>query len=240
MIVIMNKEQTRNLAIVIISIVLIGGGIFYYQKQNKSTDLAVKPPSNESESDQITNQTTSSSLGQKSAVNTSSKGSTTINKVENIAKFNLAMDGARKSFLARDYDRSIVYYNEALLYNDKADTAYSGLFIVYSAQNNIDKARIALENAIKLNPRFTEYWIEKLVILDEKTTLSYADLKRIYQEGLAKVDPATKINLVTSFARISENNGEKDEAMALWGYAIEIYSQNKLIYQAEIDRLQNY
>ncbi len=228
----MTQDQ-RNILIAVLAIILIAGGVYYYKNQ-PSADLVVEIP--------LSTPTTKSNEEQKTPVNTSPKDNTAISTVDNTAKFNtarfnLTMSNAQKAFVAGDYDKAIAFYNEALLY-DQTDTPYSGLFWTYNAQNNIDKARVALESAIKINPRFTEYWIAKLTLLDEKTTLSFTDLKRIYQEGLIKVDPATKINLVTIFAGIAEKNGEKSEAIALWQYAIELYPQNKLIYQGEIDRIK--
>jgi hypothetical protein len=44
--------------------------------------------------------------------------------------------------------------------------------------------------------------------------------------------------LITNFARIAENNGEKAEAILIWNKAIETLPQNQSIYQAEIDRLK--
>ena len=146
------------------------------------------------------------------------------------------MDNARAAFGKGEYDKSISFYNEALSYY-KGDEPYSGLFLAYSAQNNAEQARIAIEVAIKLNPLFVEHWKSKLSLLDEKTNVSFADLKKIYQEGILKVDPRTKVNLVVYFAAMAERNGEKAEAIALWEYAKELYPPNTLIYQAQIDRL---
>ena len=163
-----------------------------------------------------------------------------ISQSANKDSYNFAMDNARNAFNKGEYDRAVFYYNEALPYSsDKdRDTIYSGLFIVYSTQNNIDKAITALDTAISLNPLFTEYWKSKLSFLDEKTSVSFLDLKKIYEEGLEKTDPSTKINLVTYFATIAENNKENEKAIELWEYAIELYPQNTEIYQAEIDSLK--
>lgn len=235
----MNREQTKNLIISIVAITLIIGGIFYYQKKNrqavlpKDTDTAVKGediiPTPEPEP-------TKEELLQKkvdSANTEELKAQEAVKK----AKWNTAMGNARTAFGKGEYDKAIIFYNEALSYY-KTDTGYSGLSVVYGAQNNIDQARIAIESAIKLNPLFTEYWISKLSLLDDKTNVSYQDLQKIYNEGLTKVDPKTKINLVTYFAGVAEKNWQKDDAISLWEYAKNLYPQNSSIYQAEIDRLR--
>ena len=234
----MNQEQTKNIAIIIIVIILIAGGV-YYGKNRANKEVLVDevveqeviseenttpaPLTKEEEAQNQANQANSEELKAQEAVKK--------------AKWNTAMTNARTAFGKGEYDASIAYYNEALSYY-KTDTGYSGLFVVYSVQNNIDKAKIAIDFAIKLNPLVTEYWNSKLTFLDEKTAVSFADLKRIYEEGLIKVDVRTKINLVTSFARIAENNKENTEAIALWGYAKTVYPANASVYQQEIDRLK--
>jgi tetratricopeptide (TPR) repeat protein len=234
----MTKEQ-KNL-IVVIAVVLIAGGIFYYQKQKQAIvpeDLndtitpegenAVITPEPEPTAEEI--------LQQK--VNSANSAELKAQEAAKRQKWNLAMNNATGAFGRGEYDRAVAFYNEALSYY-KTDTAYSGLFVVYSAQNNIEGGRVAIEAAIALNPGFAEYWNSKLTLLDEKTNLSFADLKKVYTEGLMKVGVATKINLVTHFARIAETNREYKDAISLWEYAKNLYPENTLIYQAEIDRLQ--
>jgi tetratricopeptide (TPR) repeat protein len=154
----------------------------------------------------------------------------------NTEQYNRAIKNGSMLFGKGEYEKAIIAYDEALKYGKK-DTAYSGLFMTYSAQNNIEKARVALDNAISINPSYTDYWVWKLQLLDEKTDVSFVDLKKIYQDGLSKVDIRTKINLVTNFARMAENNYQKDEAISLWEYAEQLYPNNKDVYQTEIDRL---
>jgi len=155
---------------------------------------------------------------------------------QNIEKWDTAMNNAHKSFGAGDYAQAVSFFQEALTYNNR-DEPYSGLSFSYGAQGNWVKAREAIDSAISLNPLNTEYWNWKMTLLDEKTSASWADLKKVYNEALPKVDPKTKVNLVVYFAAMAEKNGEKTEAIALWEYAIELYPQNTLIYQGEIDRL---
>ncbi len=154
----------------------------------------------------------------------------------NKAKFNTALSNGSNAFNQKDYTKAINYFNEALGYN-KSDVVYVRLFSAYSAQGDWTKALEMINQAIAVNPAYTDYWIYKMVALDEKTTASFAALKAVYDQGITKVDPKTKINLITNFARTAENNGEKGDAIASWTKAIEVYPQNKTIYQTEIDRL---
>ena len=154
------------------------------------------------------------------------------------AKFNAAMDRARAAFLKKDYAKSIASYQEALTYR-KTDTPYSGLFVVYGAQGEWAKALEALDAALKINSFFDGYWKSKIEVLSEQTSAGFADLLKVYNEGMLKVDPRYKVNLVTFFAGIAEKYGQKDKAVSLWQEAIKLYPQNTSSYQAEIERLQN-
>lgn len=239
----MIREQTKNLIISIVAIALIIGGIFYYQKKNRQ---AVAPNNTDKNlNTTIVEENTISTLEPEPTkeellqqkVDSANAEELKVQETVKKAKWNTAMSNARIAFGRGEYDKAIVFYNEALSYY-KTDTGYSGLFVVYGAQNNIDQARVAIESAIKLNPLFTEYWISKLSLLDDKTNVSYQDLQKIYSEGLLKVDVKTKINLVTYFAGIAERNGQKGDAISIWEYAKNLYPQNSSVYQGEIDRLQ--
>jgi tetratricopeptide (TPR) repeat protein len=202
------------------------GGVFYY--------LKTKPPV---VLDTNTTEENIENLEEK-ALNPDPKEVTVKkNEEENKNKFNTAIKDARTAFGKEDYETAINKYNLALTYKN-SDIAYIGLFTIYGAQNDWIKAQAAIDNAIKINPSYTDYWNSKLDMLSEKIGYSFQSLKEIYTQGLSKVDGRTKINLVTHFARIAENNNEKEEAIKLWQYAIEIYPQNKDIYQKEIDALK--
>lgn len=218
------EKQTRYIIISLIVLVLIVGGVFYFQKKYKSAILEKSNTEIPTNNDNLDAQTQGSTQGMTAS--------------DPNGDFNKAMKNAQIAFGKGEYDKSITYYNEALSYI-KTDKVYSGLFLVYSAQNNIDKARIVIDSAIKLNPSYVDYWKWKLSLLDEKTEVSFLDLKGIYEEGLLKVDAKTKINLITHFAGIAERNSQKTEAVAIWEYAKQVNPTKKAVYQTEIDRLVN-
>lgn len=152
-------------------------------------------------------------------------------------QFDAAMANASKAFVQGNYSTALKYYNEALSYK-KSDLVYAGMFNVYSAQKDWLKAEETINKALALDATYTEYWKWKLILLDEKTDATFAELKKIYAEGLTKGNPKNKINLVTYFAGIAESNNEKTEAVALWEEAIRLNPVKESIYQAEIDRLK--
>lgn len=153
------------------------------------------------------------------------------------APFNAAMNAARKAFGQKDYASSLKYYQEALSYRN-SDTVFAGMYTVFTAQQDWKRAAAAVDGAIAANPLFVDYWKWKIGLMDERTAASYADLKKVYEEGLGKVDAKYKVNLVTYFAGVSESNLEKAEAVKLWQYAETVYPQNNAVYQAEIARIQ--
>ncbi len=233
----MDQKKINYLIIGAVVIFLLILGVYYYQNIKIST---------QTEQTSITTPTPPPQGGEKSSppseggvlAPSEGGGNPKLSTAEIKAKFNTAMDNARTAFRNKDYPQAIIYYKQALTYQ-KVDTPYSGLFVVYGAQKEWAKALEALDSALKINPLFVDYWKSKIEVLSEQTSASFQDLKNVYNEGLLKVDPARKIDLITFFAQIAENIGQKDEAINLWGYAKEVYPDNALIYQAEIERLQN-
>jgi tetratricopeptide (TPR) repeat protein len=220
-----NKKYTIITLLSLIALLIVLAGIFYFM-QNKKEKI----------SDDI-------EINKEEGLDDSLKGGDTkTNDVVvddvNKDKFNLAIKNAREASLKKDYVKTVEYYTEALKYKN-SDIAYAGLYSTYLIEGNLDKAKDALDTAIKLNPTYTEYYQWKLDFLNEKMGSSFAELKEFYNKSLSVVDARTKINMITYFARMAENKGEKTEALNLWKKASEVYPDNKDIYQAEIDRLSN-
>lgn len=232
----MNKKYI-NLGIIGLMVVILAIAGFMDYKKGIDEDIENIDLSNTSET--VDNsvapvENTDTSTTPTSSVGTSKSAVEVVDT--NKAKFNTALSNGSNAFNQKDYTKAISYFNEALGYN-KSDVVYVRLFSAYSAQGNWTKALEMINQAISVNPVYTDYWIYKMVAMDEKTSATFGELKTVYNDGLNKVDPKTKINLLTNFARIAENNGEKGEAISVWTKAIEVYPQNKAIYQAEIDRL---
>lgn len=243
----MTPEQ-RNLLIAVVAIMLIAGGIFYYSRSrplpglpldngeekgggtidDSGEEISTPPPQAETpqEGNESGEKITPDSATAKSAPNLKEK-------------FDTAMANASFAFLRGDYALALKHYNDALAIK-KSDVVYSGMFHVYTAQKDWLKAGEAVDGALALNSKYTEYWKWKLTLLDERTSATYTELNQIYQDGLVKSDPRTKINLVTHFANVAESNGERAEAIALWEYAKELKPEKASIYQDEIDRVRGY
>lgn len=159
-----------------------------------------------------------------------------LEKISDQEKFNIALKNGSDYFIKGDYNKSINYYKEALNYNN-SDVVHIKLYYAYNALGNETQALNSLDEAIRINPKYTDYWNSKISFLDQNLNKDFSDLKKVYQQGINSVDSRTKINLVTYFARISENKGQNQESIDLWKKAIELNPALKDIYQAEIDRL---
>lgn len=154
-------------------------------------------------------------------------------------KFNKAMYNAQIAFGQKDYAKSIASYEEALTYSE-SDKAYSGLYTVYSAQQNWEKVLESLDKAIAINPLNADYWIWKLFVLDEQfKNIRFGDLSMIYDEAMNKIDPRLRNNLTINFARIAESNKQINKAISLWQKAKELSPDQAQIYEDEIKRLRN-
>ncbi len=221
----MTQENKNSLTIIFVLIVV--AGLFIILNKNKNPEIVSSP-----DEESIT-QGEEGLNEEKSPEGISAE----INIDQDLqVKFNKALSNGSIAFSGGDYNKAINYFKEALSYRN-ADAAHIRLFYAYSASNQIDKATSSIESAIKLNSSLTEYWTTKLVFLDEKTEISFSDLKKIYEEGLTKVDSRTKVNLVTTFAVISEKNHQDAEAIAGWAHAKILNPDGIASYQAEIDRL---
>ncbi len=234
----LNKDQIINIVLMALAAIVFVVLVVYFYKDITKDKTEVEEENMEvpvsTENTTIPPTIESTTTPNTPATPTTPAPTTT--SAENKAKFSTAMANASKAFNKGEYPKAIDYYNEALKYM-KTDTAYSGLFNTYGAQGDWVKAKTALDAAITINPLFTDYWTSKLTMMDEKTDATFASLKKVYTEGLTKVDGKTKINLVTHFARIAEANGEDNEAVALFTYAKQVHPANASVYDQEISRI---
>lgn len=225
----MKKEHVKN-SLFALAAILVIFSIAYFVRMNKKDTALEEQISPEVQNEALEPETESQTKSPEAPVSDIS--------IKTNPELSALLEKGNKAFYAKDYTGAIKYYNDALKMQD-ADFIYARLHSVYSAQGNTVEAINAINKAISKNQLWTEHWVTKLVYLDNQTKTSFDELKSIYTDGLTKVDSRTKPNLVTTFARIAEGNGMKDEAIAAWQKAIELYPTNKAIYQAEIDRLKS-
>lgn len=223
----MNKK-TRNIVLISVGVVVILVSFFVYKKVKEPKDMSADQSSSES----VVQDT------QKSAPeNTNTVEIKNTATDSDVKKFNIAIGNAQKASLASQYELAIKYYNEALIYKKNDSAPYAGLYTVYLNQKRWNDALDAINKGIQISPLFGDYWNWKILVMDQGLNKTFSELKKVYDEGYPKVRTNEKVNLVTKFAVVAENKGEKAEAIKLWQKAIELVPENKAIYQSEIDRL---
>lgn len=227
------KENMKYIKI-IIAILVVVLIVFAIRMQNKDTLEIIDDLNLEENTENLENTEEETLTEEKDEVKVESNNPQITNTNQEL--FSKALADGNTALVNKNYSQALNYYNQALKYKN-SDLVYARMFSLYSAQSNFTKALESINKAIELNPSYTDYWNDKLTLLDAETNSSFAELKVVYNDGLTKVDSRTKINLITHFARIAENNGEKNEAILAWNKAIEVYPQSSSIYQAEIDRL---
>lgn len=233
----MNKIFNKKVIILVVVLLVLGGAYYFSSKNKKNPEPGQKQEQTGGEDKTGAPDNSPVKEGESGGqVNPGNNSSSSVTP-DLTDTFNKAINKAQVAFGKKDYDGAISAYNEALNYI-KSDKVYAGLYTAYTAKQDWPSALKALDSALSLNSANPDYWKWKMTLLDEKTDAKFADLKLIYEDGLTKVDPRTKINLVTHLASIAVSNQEKTEAIALWEKAKELYPENAAVYQKEIDKLK--
>ncbi|MCC7303826.1 hypothetical protein IT418_00185 [bacterium] len=219
------NQKTKNIALIILSIVVIFSLVLIYRNVKESKNTETNEVKNE-----VDVQVDETVI--EPAKETEENVSVDIDK-----KFNTAIANAQKASLDGQSELAIKYYNEALTYKKNDSAPYAGLYTVYLNQKKWNEALNAINKGIQISPLFGDYWNWKILVMDQGLNKTFSELKKVYDEGYPKVRTNEKVNLVTKFAVVAENKGEKAEAIKLWQKAIELVPENTIIYQAEIDRL---
>lgn len=219
------NQKKKNIVLIILSIVVIFSLVLIYRNVKESKSIETNEVKNEV--DVQVDETVIEPVKE-----TEENVSVDIDK-----KFNTAIANAQKASLDGQSELAIKYYNEALTYKKNDSAPYAGLYTVYLNQKKWNEALNAINKGIQISPLFGDYWNWKILVMDQGLNKTFSELKKVYDEGYPKVRTNEKVNLVTKFAVVAENKGEKAEAIKLWQKAIELVPENKTVYQAEIDRL---
>lgn len=219
------NQKTKNIGLIILSTVVIFSLVLIYRNVKESKNTETNEVKNEV--DVHVDETVIEPVKE-----TEENVSVDIDK-----KFNTVIANAQKASLDGQSELAIKYYNEALTYKKNDSAPYAGLYTVYLNQKKWNEALNAINKGIQISPLFGDYWNWKILVMDQGLNKTFSELKKVYNEGYPKVRTNEKVNLVTKFAVVAENKGEKVEAIKLWQKAIELVPENKIIYQAEIDRL---
>ncbi len=215
-------ENKKKIIITILSLLIVAVLVFLYTKNNKKENIT--------QEDNSKNEELNLEKTDKEDVVES------VEKQVSTKKYQEFMDLGDSSVNKKDYSSAISYYKKALSFGEK-DVVYAKIYNAYLASKDIKNATIALNKAITINPEYTLYHIWSLEL--QRSVVSYDKLVEIYKDGYLKSIKESKVNLITSFARISEELGKNDEAINLWKDAQIVSPDKKDMYQAEIDRISS-
>ena len=238
------KSNTKYLVVVVLLVVLVG--VYYYANrggksstvsttENTSDDTtsivgenaSTENMSTENQGDLVDSADTTDAVGSLKASVASSA---------DIASYNQAMSDAQKAFGKGDNKTAIRGYTNAIRYSN-TDVAHAGLYVTYSSMQRWSDAFRELNKAIDLNPLNSDYWRWKMTLVSERVGQTYQAVKAVYEDSLKKVDPKTKVNVVTHFAGMAEKYGNKADAVGAWQLAIALLPEKTSVYQAEINSL---
>lgn len=167
---------------------------------------------------------------------TETRDTTEVKNTFNKTQFDKIMTLAADAYNNKNYQESLDYYKKALNLKE-LDVVYGKMYLVYLDIKDYKNASLVLDKAITLNPNYNQYWFWKIESGLTYNKKSFSELNKIYKEAYGKVEITAKINLVTFFAGIAEQMGQKERAIEVWKDAIRINPNKTPIYQAEIDRL---
>jgi tetratricopeptide (TPR) repeat protein len=219
----MNKEKLK-IIITIVILALVAGSLYMFSQQKKvQVEESIESPV---EQNTESAQDVPSASIKKPAV-----------KSENQTLFDKKMKEASGYFLKKDYTLAVVAYTQVLNIIN-SEYAYAGLYSANLALKDYTNAEKAILSAIKINPEGSDYWSWYLVLLQDAMKAPRTKLDAVYNDALNNVLDNKKINIITAYARIFENLGDKSGAIAQWQKAITLNPGMQSVYQAEIEILK--
>lgn len=139
--------------------------------------------------------------------------------------------------------RMLGEYGIAKDYLDKArelDPGNTNLMQTYSSLLALmgDKkgALKLIDEAIEIYPVESNYWLWK-IDLEKDLGISEKGLERVYQDALVQI--SEELNIVVSYASFLRDVDKIEDSIIQWEKAIELYPENRITYQQEIDNLKN-
>jgi cytochrome c-type biogenesis protein CcmH/NrfG len=126
-------------------------------------------------------------------------------------------------------------YNLALRADPKQAQALVGLAVTLLDAGDTGGAQQALEQALGYDKSNPDIWL-RYIDLRQNLGASVKDINEIYQQALAST--GRYIDVLTRYANFESQNGQIQQAIALWQEAAKQYPNNSA-FTDEIKRLQN-
>ncbi len=135
-----------------------------------------------------------------------------------------------------DLQKSKEMYELALKNDPKNEQVLVGISSALVEAKDLYGAQAILEKALENSPKNPDVWL-RYIQLRNDTGASFGDINQIYTTALEKTE--RKTDIITSYAQFQEKNNHIAEAISLWQEALKAYPNNAVMYQQEINRLQN-
>ena len=223
-------KNPKNIAYIIIAILVILGGIYsineYQKNKQRVADLSVN------EIRQLDVEEQKRALEDKIKSLEKEIQSLT-DSVDVSAKYIAYIGLAEAKLELGDYSGAISALDsipEEKKANSRVFQAYG---LAYKGLGDIPKAKESIDKALALDDTDAKSWVAKIEL---NSDLPNEQINALYRQAI----PATKshVDVMISYARFSERIGDKNQAIAAWETAINVNPEKESEYRAEIARLR--
>ncbi len=126
-------------------------------------------------------------------------------------------------------------YLKVLQIDSGNESAFVGLAVTYTDAGDLQDARVALETALKNNPKNYNVWLQYIGVR-QAMGASSQDINSLYGQALLNTD--RYVDVLTKDAEFQESIGNISQAISLWQEAAQKNPDGKQSYNQEIARLQ--
>jgi tetratricopeptide (TPR) repeat protein len=130
----------------------------------------------------------------------------------------------REHYQAREYDKSLVYLEEVVKTQRNLADVWDMLGVMYALSNRLELARKSFEEAVKINPAYTDAALNLAVTLNDLGR--YDEAKQVYRNAMArsKTDSTQADKFVRGkIANMHASVGAAYAGAAMWAEAITEY-----------------
>jgi len=220
------KPNISNKQVYIIAVFfLVAVLVFYYLYSKDDTKLVpeVKP--------EITNEVVNEELKEVEQSNTNEETKPSVS-----TEVKALTQQAHELYLNEKYKEAVVILNKVLSLQ-KNEEIYRSLYTNYLALKDYPKAEDAIKKAINAKTSIPNNWNEYATFERYNMKASFGVVSAIYLDALKATN--NHIDLLTAYSAYLSDEKKYSEAIVYLEKAITVYPANKVIYQAEIDRLKS-
>lgn len=225
-------EKNKKVISSVIILLVLGAGAFFFGSESgkkildKKPELILKADVNLSESDRL--------FVEKRLAEYEKQFSELPVDANIIDKVNLYFVILADYRILGEYGKAKELLESAMALDPKNSNLIATYSSLLATMGDKESALEYIDKAIELYSAESNYWLWK-IDLEKELGASKEKLETIYKDALS----ATKndLNIVTVYAQFLKSENRNEEAIIQWQKAIELYPENKTIYQQEIDAL---